>query len=67
MSERREAVARALHAHDVHLREEDGYFGMSTAPWDETGDYTREMFRELADAALAAMQDADPTEAEVAA
>jgi hypothetical protein len=55
MSERREAVAKALHAVDVRLREEDGDFGVKTAPWDEAGDYTRGVFGEYADAAIAAI------------
>lgn len=66
MSDRREKIAKALHEFDVHLREADGDFGVKTAPWDETDDYTRTMFREYADAALTAI-DAAPTEAEIGA
>lgn len=62
MSDRREKIAKALHELDVHLREADGDFGVKTAPWDETDDDTRTMFREYADVALAAI-DAEPTEA----
>ena len=61
---RREAVAKALHAVDVRLREEDGDFGVATAPWDEAGSYTRGIFGEYGDAAIAAMQ-TEPTEAEI--